>query len=409
MRLTEAFRRYGIELTNPMFTSSAVSTDPPQVVLSLWKHSFNDDMTRYETGTAGWKGAGKPIFYRHLRQAMEEGLPLRVIVASTDDPDQIVEGNASRTDNDFEPDFELVGRVVRLEDNELELAFERTGVPPDAVVAGRLRGGVKYWHVAEAVEALGRPVRTGEIAAWLGAHYPHEDHSDLGANLAFLTVNDANRRHYDRSRKIWRSDTGHPRDRLFRQGRMRTTTYEAFRPAQHGHWDLQPNADGKWEAVALPSTELSRAQAEAEEGAFDHLPPLDSDHDARVWTMTAIAQRQGQGAFRAQILDAYGQRCAISGCNAIAVLEAAHILPYRGEHTHRVDNGLLLRSDLHTLFDLGLLWITDQHEVAIAPSLRGTEYEALAGQTLRLPERVEHHPNPAHLAKHAGLAQEKLG
>src|SRR5690606_35764594 len=136
---------------------------------------------------------------------------------------------------------------------------------------------------------------------------------------------------------------------LFRQGRMRATTYEAFRPAQHGHWDLQPNADGKWEAVALPSTELSRAQAEAEEGAFDHLPPLDSDHDARVWIMTAIAQRQGQGAFRAMILDAYGQRCAISGCNAIAVLEAAHILPYRGEHTHRVDNGLLLRSDLHTL------------------------------------------------------------
>src|SRR5690606_33903174 len=178
------------------------------------------------------------------------------------------EGNATRTDNDFEPDFELVGRVVRLEDNELELAFDRTGLPSEAVVAGRLGGGVKYWHVAEAVEALGRPVRTGEIAAWLAQHYPHEDHSDLCANRAFLTVNDANRRHYDRSRKIWRSDTGHSRDRLFRQGRMRATTYEGFRPDQHGHWDLQPNADGKWEAVALPSTELSRAQAEAEAGAF---------------------------------------------------------------------------------------------------------------------------------------------
>lgn len=409
MRLTEAFRRYGVELTNPQWTSSAVSEDPRQVILSLWKHSFNEDMTRYEIGTAGWKGAGKVIFYRHLRQAMTEGLPLRVIVASTDDPDEIVEGNASRTDNDFEPDFELVGRVVRLEDNELELAFERTGVPPDAVVADRSRSGVKYWHVAEAVEALGRPVHTGEIAAWLAQHYPHEDHSDLGANLAFLTVNDANRRHYDRARKIWRSDTGHPRDRLFRRGRMRTTTYEVFRPTQHGHWDLQPSEDGKWEAVPLPSSTLGRAESQAQEHAFDHLPPLDSEHDGRLWAMTAIAQRQGQGAFRARILDAYGQRCAISGCTAVAVLEAAHILPYRGEHTHRVDNGLLLRSDLHTLFDLGLLWISAQHTVAVSPSLNGTEYEALSGQALRLPERLEHHPNPAHLAQHAALAQEKLG
>ncbi len=409
MRLTEAFRRYGVELTNPLFTSSAVSENPPQVILSLWKHSFNEDMTRYETGTAGWKGAGKAIFHRHLRRAMDEGLPLRVIVASTDDPDEIVAGNATQTENDFEPDFELVGRVVRLEDNELELAFERIGSPPEAVIVERTRSGVKYWHVAEAVEALGKPVRTGEIAAWLAQHYSHEDHSDLGANLAFLTVNDANRRHYDRSRKNWRSDGGHPRDRLFRQGRQRATTYELFRPAIHGHWDLQPNADGKWEAVPLPSTVLGSAEAQAQDQAFDHLPPLDSDHDARVWAMTAIAQRQGQGTFRAKILEAYGQRCAISGCNAVAVLEAAHILPYRGEHTHRVDNGLLLRSDLHTLFDLGLLWITPEQQVAIAPSLEGTDYEALNGQALRLPERAEHHPNPAHLAQHAGVAQEKLG
>ncbi len=269
-----------------------------------------------------------------------------------------------------------------------------------------MRSGVKYWHVADAVEDLGKPVGTGEIATWLTQHYPHEDHSDLGANLALLTVNDANRRHYDYARKIWRSDAGHARDRLFRQGRMRATTYEIFRPAQHGHWDLQLNEAGKWEAVAVPSTALSRAEIQAKEQAFDHLPPLGNDHDGRVWTMIAIAQRQGQGAFRAKILDAYGQRCAISGCSAVAVLEAAHILPYRGEHTHRVDNGLLLRSDLHTLFDLGLFWITARYTVAVSPTLNGTEYEALSGQALRLPECIEHHPNPAHLAQHAALAQE---
>lgn len=407
MRITEAFRRYGVELTHPAWTSSAVSENPRQVILSLWRHSFSPDMTRYETGTAEWDGGGKPIFYRHLRMAMEEGLPIRVIVATTDDPEEIVKGNATRTQNDFEPDFSLVGRVVYLEENAFELAFVRTGTAPAEEVARRTRTNVKYWHVAEAVEALGNPSSTGEISAWLAEHYPHEDHSDVGANLAFLTVNDANRRHYDRSRKVWRSDSGHPRDRLFRKGRQRATTYETFRPSVHGHWDLRPNAEGVWEAVALPSTVLGLAEAQAQEQAFDHLPPLDTDHDGRVWALTAVAQRQGQGAFRAKLLEAYGQCCAITGCNAVAVLEAAHILPYRGEHTHRADNGLLLRSDLHTLFDLGLLWITEAHTVAIADTLRGTDYEGLDGQALRLPAQMEHHPNPAHLAAHAKVAQEK--
>lgn len=406
MRMTEAFRRYGVELTNPQWTSSAVSDNPRQVIVSLWRHNFSPDMTRYTSGTAHWKGAGKPIFYKHLRQAMAEGLPLRVVVATSDNPEEVRSGNVS-DDKDFEPDFELVGRVVRLEDDELELAFERTGTPPVELVAQRARTPVKYWHVAEAVDALGQPSSTAEISAWLAQHYPHEDHSDLGANLAFLTVNDTNRRHYDRSRKIWRSDSGHARDRLFRKGRYKATTYEPFRPAIHDHWDLQPNADGTWEAVPLPTTALGLAEAEAQDQAFNHLPPLDSEHDARVWTLTAVAQRQGQGAFRAKLLEAYNERCAITGCNAVAVLEAAHILPYRGEHTHRVDNGLLLRSDLHTLFDLGLVWINDKNEVAIADTLRGSDYEVLAGQALRLPVQPEHRPNPAHLAEHAKVAMEK--
>lgn len=407
MRITEAFRRYGVELANPAWTSSAVSENPRQVILSLWRHSFSPDMTRYETGTAEWDGGGKPIFYRHLRQAIAEGLPIRVIVATTEDPHEIYLGNAARTQNDFEPDFELVGRVVRLEDNEFELAFERIGMLPEVEVQRRTRNTVKYWHVAESVETLSKPSSTAEIQAWLDEHYPQEDHSDLGANLAFLTVNDANRRHYDRARKIWRSDSGHPRDRLFRKGRQRATTYEPFRPVVHGHWDLRPNTEGVWEAVALPTTVLGLAEAQAQEQAFDHLPPLDSDHDGRVWALTAVAQRQGQGAFRANLLEAYGQCCAITGCNAVAVLEAAHILPYRGEHTHRADNGLLLRSDIHTLFDLGLLWITATHQVSIADTLRGTDYDYLDAQALRLPAQAEHHPNPAHLAAHAKVAQEK--
>lgn len=408
MRMSEAFRRYGVEIANPQWTSSVVSDDPPQVVLSLWRHNFSADMTRYVSSTTQWKGAGKPLFYRHLRQAVSEGLPLRVVVATSTDPEEVRKGNAQRA-KDFEPDFTLIGRVVRLEDDSFELEFERTGTVPEAFAADRAISGVKYWHVAEAVEALGRPVRTTEIANWLASHYPKEDHSDLGANLSFLTVNDANRRHYDRSRKNWRTDGDHPRDRLFRVGKGRATTYEVFLPRKQGHWNLQPNNAGVWEAVPLPTSALSQAQAEAQEQAFEHLPPLATDHDARVWMLTAVAQRQGQGAFRVKLLEAYDSRCAISGCTAVAVLEAAHIVPYRGEHTHRVDNGLLLRSDLHTLFDLGLLWVTQDHAVGIAPSLMGTEYEQMEGRALHLPKSRENWPNPIHLAAQKSVAQEKHG
>src|SRR5690606_9685478 len=141
--------------------------------------------------------------------------------------------------------------------------------------------------------------------------------------------------------------SGHPRDRLLRTGTGRQTRYEVFRPSIHGHWDLREGPDGKWEAYRLPLSELDRAEAQAREEAFEHEPAITSDHDARVWILTAVAQRQGQASFRAQILEAYGNRCALTGYKAVAVLEAAHIVPYRGEHTHRVDNGLLLRADIH--------------------------------------------------------------
>ena len=124
--------------------------------------------------------------------------------------------------------------------------------------------------------------------------------------------------------------------------------------------------------------------------------------------MRAVAQRRGQPLFRARLLDAYNSRCAISGCTAVEVLEAAHVLPYKGDHTHRVDNGLLLRADLHTLFDCQLLWITPEHTVSLAPALLATDYAALQGQPLTLPTASADRPNPAHLAEHEKRCEARL-
>jgi hypothetical protein len=263
------------------------------------------------------------------------------------------------------------------------------------------RSGVKYWRAADAIAELGSAT-LAEVKAWDRAHFPHDPLGNARADLELFTVNSASRAHHNYARTNWRSDQDHPHDRLFKvvdMGPPRRTRYVLFNPTQHGHWDLIPIAERKWQALPLALDDQTRVEAEAQANAFD--APLNSDHDARVWAMRAVAQRRGQPLFRAKLLDAYGGRCAITGCSAVEVLEAAHVLPYKGAHTDRVDNGLLLRADLHTLFDCQLLWITPEHTVALAPSLLTTDYATLAGKPLALPTTTAHRPNPAHLAEHA--------
>ncbi len=113
---------------------------------------------------------------------------------------------------------------------------------------------------------------------------------------------------------------------------------------------------------------------------------LDLGIDARVRTMASIVNRQGQALFRAMLLRLYESRCAISNNNVPAVLDAAHIVPYRGEHTNVAENGLLLRTDLHSLFDQGLIAINPENRgVMVSRSLKNSEYWNLNGLTLRVP------------------------
>ena len=97
--------------------------------------------------------------------------------------------------------------------------------------------------------------------------------------------------------------------------------------------------------------------------------------DARDLVLRQIAQRRGQNKFRRSLLKAYKGKCAISQTAAEAVLEAAHITPYFGDETNHISNGLLLRADLHTLFDLNLVKIDPgSMRVKISPSLEETPY-----------------------------------
>jgi hypothetical protein len=131
-----------------------------------------------------------------------------------------------------------------------------------------------------------------------------------------------------------------------------------------------------------------------------------SIEDARRWVTSSIVQRQGQGQFRATLLNAYQGRCAITGCDAASALEAAHIIPYNGAETNSARNGILLRADLHTLFDLGLIAIDETTmTLVISSSLSNGHYASLAGGRVQLPVDSKLRPSPQALSAHRALAR----
>ena len=121
---------------------------------------------------------------------------------------------------------------------------------------------------------------------------------------------------------------------------------------------------------------------------------------------TLFRPRLGQGAFRVVVTDAYQRHCAVTGEKTLPVLEAAHIRPVSAGGEHRVDNGLLLRSDLHTLFDRGYVAVTADYRFRVSEHLRrdwqnGRVYYELDGEAIHLPRDDESRPSQLELEWHA--------
>lgn len=135
-----------------------------------------------------------------------------------------------------------------------------------------------------------------------------------------------------------------------------------------------------------------------QQGAPSFDPGYISSERAR--TLRSICARRGQARFRQNLITAYNGACCVTGETTLAVLEAAHIHPYRGEDTDQPSNGLLLRSDLHTLFDLGLWTVDAAYIVRIAPTLNTSVYAAFAGRRIAVPAGASVKPSHAALKYH---------
>ncbi|WP_439126227.1 MAG: HNH endonuclease (plasmid) [Pseudomonas rhizophila] len=105
--------------------------------------------------------------------------------------------------------------------------------------------------------------------------------------------------------------------------------------------------------------------------------------DRRTVRTQVSVIRPGQSYFRATMLARYGGECCISGCRVDTLLEAAHIIPYRGDQSDDASNGLLLRVDLHRLFDAHLVTINPATlTVEVANSVDDAGYQAFHGNRL---------------------------
>jgi len=118
-----------------------------------------------------------------------------------------------------------------------------------------------------------------------------------------------------------------------------------------------------------------------------------------------IKPRLGQGYFRLAVTDAYNRRCAVTGERALPALEAAHIVPFADVQTHDVRNGLLLRADIHRLFDQGYVGVSAEYRFLVSKSIRaefhnGRNYYEMHGRAISLPADAAALPDRQFLERH---------
>lgn len=134
----------------------------------------------------------------------------------------------------------------------------------------------------------------------------------------------------------------------------------------------------------------------------DLAPTVERD---RYGAPILVAPRLGQGGFRVAVTDAYDRSCAATGEHSLPVLEAAHIRPYAHAGAHAISNGLLLRSDLHRLFDRGYVTVTPGHRLHVSKRLKadysnGRTYYPLHGKSISVPLAASEKPDAAALQWH---------
>ncbi len=131
--------------------------------------------------------------------------------------------------------------------------------------------------------------------------------------------------------------------------------------------------------------------------AAEPVDPVAAIAGPRYGAPQVVLPRLGQGTFRVAVTSAYGKACAVTGEHSLPVLEAAHIRPFEENGPHNVSNGLLLRADVHRLFDRGYVTVTPDLRFVVSRRLKeefenGKVYYERDGKPIHLPSQRADHP-----------------
>ncbi len=174
--------------------------------------------------------------------------------------------------------------------------------------------------------------------------------------------------------------------------------------------DWKPNiVQGKtYDTQTVIGRELfEKVQERFSSYSFDSPNIIAGDNEAnRFGSGQILYPRIGQGTFKVMVTEAYHRRCAITGEKTLPVLEAAHIMPYSQNGPHSTSNGLLLRKDMHTLFDRGYITINEDLQIEVSKRIKedygnGKEYYAFHGKKLsEIPDQQNERPSSQFLLWH---------
>lgn len=151
---------------------------------------------------------------------------------------------------------------------------------------------------------------------------------------------------------------------------------------------------------------LNRANTGTHYWNVDSSSDLISESAMRYGSPVSVRPRLGQGLFSLAVREAYEGACAVTHEHSTPVLEAAHIMPYSRGGQHRVDNGILLRRDLHSLYDRGYVTVTGDYIFNVGDKLRdefqnGRSYYRLSGSKISIPKNEFLRPNKEFLDWHS--------
>jgi putative restriction endonuclease len=165
-----------------------------------------------------------------------------------------------------------------------------------------------------------------------------------------------------------------------------------------------PNIVGG-KAYSTSNSDGAELWDQLDEAAPSPTTGLAEPEQARFGEPTLITPRLGQGAFRVVITELYGRQCALTAGRVLPALDAAHIVPYAEGGGHSKTNGILLRKDIHSVFDAGYATVDRDYRFVVSQKVRdvfnnGSEYLRLHGAQLRLPANPLDYPDKAALQWH---------